>query len=322
VWLSPEPEKEDKKMLGNQHNGAYIDLDHLARLRYQAKGFSLLPRQPINSLLAGRHASRLRGRGLNFEELRRYQPGDDIRTIDWKVTARTGKTHTRVYTEERDRPTLLIVDQRLSMFFGSQRAMKSVVAAETAALAAWAVVDKGDRVGAIVFNDVETVQIRPHRRRDRVMHILKAIVAQNQALQLNQSVRGNPARLNQALTEAVRAATHDHLICLVSDLNGANAETRRLMTRLSRHNDVIVAFIYDPLEAALPQAGRLTLSDGEQQLAINSNSASLRQRYESQFQTRLETGKTILLQQDVPLMQLTTTEDVPTQLRQLLGGNR
>jgi len=309
-------------MSENQYPGVYVDLDHLARLRYEARGFSFLPRQPINSLLSGRHASRLRGRGLNFEELRRYQPGDDIRTIDWKVTARTGKTHTRVYTEERDRPTLLVVDQRLSMFFGSQRAMKSVVAAEVSALAAWAVMDKGDRVGAIVFNDAETVQIRPYRSRDRVMQILQAIAAQNQSLRLVQGTRANPAMLNQALTQAVRAATHDHLVCLISDLNGANAETRQLMTRLSQHNDVIVAFIYDPLETALPKAGRLTLSDGEQQLAINSSKASLRDRYENQFQERLVKGKTILLKQDVPILQITTTEEVTTQLRRLLGGTR
>jgi len=229
-------------------NGVYVDLDHLARLRYEARGFSLLPRQPINSLLSGRHASRLRGRGLNFEELRRYQPGDDIRTIDWKVTARTGKTHTRVYTEERDRPALLVVDQRLSMFFGSQRAMKSVTAAEAAAVAAWRVIDAGDRVGAVVFNDADVVQIRPYRSRDRVMQILKAIVSQNQALSLESGKTPNPAMLNRALKETLRAATHDHLIGLISDLNGADAETRQLMTRLSQHNDVIVAFIYDPLE--------------------------------------------------------------------------
>jgi uncharacterized protein (DUF58 family) len=306
----------------NQDPGVYVDLDHLARLQYKARGFSFLPRQPINSLLAGRHASRLRGRGLNFEELRRYQPGDDIRTIDWKVTARTGKTFTRVYTEERDRPALLVVDQRLSMFFGSQRAMKSVTAAEAAAVAAWRVVDAGDRVGAVVFNDTDVMQIRPYRSRDRVMQILKAIVAQNQALSLESGKTANPAMLNRALRETLRAATHDHLICLISDLNGADAETRQLMTRLSQHNDVIVAFIYDPLETALPKAGRLTLSDGAQQLAIDSNSASLRQRYESQFQERLEKGKTILLKQDVPLLQLTTTEDVIAQLRKLLGGNR
>ncbi|MGD8898369.1 MAG: DUF58 domain-containing protein, partial [Acidobacteriota bacterium] len=102
-------------------------------LEYRAEGYSFLPRQPVHSVLAGRHASRMRGRGLNFEEIRGYLPGDDIRTIDWKVTARTREPHVRVYTEERDRPALLLVDQRQSMFFGSRRAMKSVVAAEVAA---------------------------------------------------------------------------------------------------------------------------------------------------------------------------------------------
>ena len=90
----------------------------------------------MHSILAGRHASRLRGRGLNFEEIRRYLPGDDTRNMDWKVTARMRKPHVRVYTEERDRPCLLVVDQRQSMFFGTRRCMKSVAAAEVAALAA------------------------------------------------------------------------------------------------------------------------------------------------------------------------------------------
>ena len=109
--------------------GVYVELDQLVRLQYRASGFSFLPRQPVHSLLAGRRGSRLRGRGLDFEEIRGYLPGDDIRTMDWRVTARTRKPHVRVYTEERDRPVLLVVDQRLGMFFGSRRAMKSVVAA-------------------------------------------------------------------------------------------------------------------------------------------------------------------------------------------------
>jgi ATPase family associated with various cellular activities (AAA)/Protein of unknown function DUF58 len=116
--------------------GVYADLTELVRMKFHARGFSFLPRQPVRSILAGRHASRLRGRGLNFEEIRRYLPGDDIRNMDWHVTARMRQPYVRVYTEERDRPVLLIVDQRQSMFFGSQRAMKSVVAAEVTALAA------------------------------------------------------------------------------------------------------------------------------------------------------------------------------------------
>lgn len=302
--------------------GVYTSLDQLARLRYQAQGFSFLPRQPISSLLAGRHTSRLRGRGLNFEELRRYQLGDDIRAIDWKVTARTGKTHTRVYTEERDRPVLLLVDQRLSMFFGSQRSMKSVVAAEAAALAAWRVVAAGDRVGAIVFNDADAVPMRPDRRRDRVMQILRTITAQNQALTLAGRPSPNPAMLNQALTQALSMTTHDYLIGVISDLNGADRESRRLMTRLAEHNDVMVGFVFDPLERHLPTASRLTVSNGQQQLAIDSTRPALRQAYAHDFQARLTTAKTILLKQNVPLLELSTHADVVTQFRQLLGGPR
>ena len=122
--------------------GVYVTLDELMRLQHRTRGaFSFLPRQPVHSLLAGRHASRIRGRGLNFEELRGYLPGDDIRTIDWKVTARTRKPYVRVFTEERDRPALLVVDQRLSMFFGTKKNMKSVTAAELAAAGAWRVFD-------------------------------------------------------------------------------------------------------------------------------------------------------------------------------------
>src|SRR4051812_20138734 len=105
-----------------------VTMEDLIGLRHRARGFSFLPRQPVHSLLAGRHASRLRGRGLDFEELRPYAQGDDTRTIDWNATARLREPFVRVHTEERDRPVILLVDQRLSMFFGSRRATKSVAA--------------------------------------------------------------------------------------------------------------------------------------------------------------------------------------------------
>src|SRR5215468_8343223 len=133
--------------------GVYVTLERLASMRHRARGFSFLPRQPVTSLLAGGHTSKLRGRGLDFDEIRKYLPGDDPRTIDWKVTARTRTPHTRVFTEERERQVLLVVDQRLGMFFGSVRMMKSVAAAEAAALGAWRTIAVKDRVGGVVFND-------------------------------------------------------------------------------------------------------------------------------------------------------------------------
>jgi uncharacterized protein (DUF58 family) len=203
----------------------------------------------VHSLLAGRHASRLRGRGLNFEEIRRYLPGDDIRNMDWHITARTRKPYVRVYTEERDRPVLLIVDQRLRMFFGSQRAMKSVVAAEVAALAAWRALNVGDRVAALVFDDRDVVKIAPHRSRYRGMRIPQAVVEKNHALQIEARRQAGPAILNRVLERAVRLAKHNYLVCLMGDGAGADQETVRLITLLGAYNDVLVVFIYNPLEA-------------------------------------------------------------------------
>ena len=299
--------------------GVYASLDKLIKLQYKARGFSFLPRQPINSVLAGRHSSRLRGRGLNFEEIRRYQPGDDIRNIDWKVTARTQKTHTRVFTEERDRPVLLLVDQRLSMFFGSQVSMKSVTAAEAAALAAWRVISVGDRVGAVIFNDTEIVTITPNRSRKRVMEILKAIIQQNHLLGVNADITPNPKMFNQALAMVQRIASHDFLVCCISDFSGNDEETKQIMTSISRKNDVLVAFVYDLLEMEFPQAGKVVVSDGKLQLPLDSSNLKLREQFTQGFQQKFRQGKDILLKQDVPVIPLNTSEGVAEQVRRALG---
>jgi uncharacterized protein (DUF58 family) len=168
--------------------GAYAELDSLIALEYKARGFSLRHNQPVRSTLFGRRASHVRGRGLDFEELRNYVPGDDVRSIDWRVTARTQKAYVRVYSEERDRPTMLVIDQRINMFFGSRRNMKSVVAAEIAALAAWRVFTQGDRVGAFVFNDEAIDEVRMHRSRATVLRILNRLATLNRQLCSNLTV--------------------------------------------------------------------------------------------------------------------------------------
>jgi uncharacterized protein (DUF58 family) len=299
--------------------GVYADLDALIRLQFQARGFSFLPRQPVHSLLAGRHASRLRGRGLNFEEIRRYLPGDDIRNMDWHITARTRKPHVRVYTEERDRPVLLVVDQRLSMFFGSQWAMKSVVAAEATALAAWRALHVGDRVAALVFDDGDVVEVAPHRSRRQVMRVLQAVVEKNHALRVDAPRQAGPAMLNRVLERAVRLAKHDYLVCLIGDAAGADQETIRLVTLLGTHNDVLLVFVYDPLEAQLPDAGRLVVAEGALQLEVNTSDRGLRQRYNAEFEQRLERIRELLRQREMPVLPLSTGQGVAEQVRELLG---
>jgi uncharacterized protein (DUF58 family) len=316
----PYPRVKPRTQKSADPTGVYADLDELIRLQYKATGFSFLPRQPIHSILAGRHASRLRGRGLNFEELRRYLPGDDIRSMDWKVTARMRQPHVRVYTEERDRPVLLLVDQRLSMFFGSTRAMKSVVAAEATALAAWRVLHAGDRVGAIVFDDHDLVEIAPHRSHSRVMHILQAVVEKNHKLRANADWTPNPAMFNQALERAVRVAKHDHLVALITDAFGADPESERLVTLLSAHNDVITAFIYDPLETELPDAGRLVMAEGAVQLEVNTSDRGLRRDFHDTFEQRLRRIQTLSRKRSIPVLPIQTGAGVAEQVRTLLGN--
>jgi len=311
--LKPRESKESTS------RGVYADLDDLIRLQFKVHGFSFLPRQPVQSLLAGRRASRLRGRGLDFEEIRRYIPGDDIRTMDWRVTARTQKPHTRVYTEEKDRPVLLVVDQRLSMFFGSQVAMKSVTAAEVAAMGAWRTLSVGDRVGALVFNDSEIREIPPHRSRQRVMQILETLLAMNHALRVDGDIQPDPSMLNRVLGKVLQIAKHDYLVAIISDFSGTDEETRRAVTRLAAHNDVIALFIYDPLEAHLPSFGKVIVSQGDLQLEVDTGDSQFRRRFSDQFENRLKTARDLMLRRGIPVLPIHTAEGVREQFRELLG---
>jgi uncharacterized protein (DUF58 family) len=297
----------------------YAGLDQLCALQHQARGFSFLPKQAVHSVLVGRHASRLRGRGLNFEELRHYRVGDDIRTMDWKVSNRTGKPHVRVYTEERERPVLLVVDQRQSMFFGSQQKMKSVVAAEATALAAWRVLAVGDCVGALVFNDQEIVAVKPRRSRNTVMQILQHTLRMNHALAAGSEQGPGAGQLNRALAEAERLCGHDYLVVVISDMNGWNDATVRSIKRLSRHNDIIATLIYDPLEKQLPRH-QLIVSDGALQIEVDARKTGLQQQFTREFVSGVDFLQGELRKYQVPVITTDTVHPVQDQIRQAMGN--
>lgn len=298
---------------------AYVTLDDLLRLNHRAKGFSFLPRQPVHSLLAGRHASRLRGRGLEFEELRHYYEGDDVRAIDWRATARLGEPQLRVYTEERDRPVLLLVDQRLGMFFGSRHAMKSVIAAEAAALAAWRVTSLGDRIGGLVFSENGIDEIRPRARQAAVGPLFEAIVRHNGALKAGDPRPSDPALLNAALAKVPRLLPHDGLLTLITDATGADAETVRLVTEITAHNDVLTVFVFDPLEAELPDISRVVVADAGRQIEVDSSARGLRRRFAASFAERREAIEGFSRRRAIPVLPLSTERDTADQFRELLG---
>jgi len=297
----------------------HVRIQDLMALEPAARGLRFTSRQPINSILAGQHGSRLRGRGLDFEELRRYLPGDDLRQLDWRASQRLGKPYVRTYSEERDRPLLVLVDQRMSMHFGSVRSFKSVVAARVAALSCWMGYLAGDRVGGLVFSDDGIEQVRPLRSRERIQALFAAIVRRNQALRADAPDVDATGRLNQALQGALAHAPHDNLICLISDFAGADDQTLRLLRTLAAHNDVIATLVYDPLAVHIPLQGRLVVTQGELQVEVAADRQQVRQPLSDFFTGRLRDVAELLRRSHVPLLSVDTANDTVTQLRRELG---
>ncbi len=309
------------KAAADKPAGVYANLDDLIRIQFKARNFSFLPQQPVSSVLSGRYASRLRGRGLNFEEIRRYLPGDDIRTMDWKVTARTRSPHVRVYTEEKDRAVVLVVDQRINMFFGTRDKLKSVTAAQLAALGAWRAVDVGDRVGAVVFNDTELVETQPQRSQKTVMSILGTVVRMNHALQADASDEPNPDMLNRALEKALQLAPHDALVVMISDYFGVDEQTERLVARMAEHNDVLALLVHDPIRLK-PAEQKLTVSDGSLQMEIDFSRKKVREMITGNYGEEQQRIKRFLNRLAAPLLLVSNEGDVVDQVRRLLGVPR
>jgi len=307
-----------KKVGADKPPGVYSNLDDLIRIQFKARNFSFLPQQPVTSVLSGRYASRLRGRGLNFEEIRRYLPGDDIRTMDWKVTARTRSPHVRVYTEEKDRAILLVVDQRINMFFGTRDKLKSVTAAELAALGAWRAVAVGDRIGAVVFNDAELFDIRPQRSQKTVMSILGNVVQMNHALRADTPVEPNAGMLNRALEKALQLVSHDGLIVMISDFFGVDEQTERLTARIAEHNDVLALLVHDPIRLQ-PAEERVTVSDGSLQMEIDFADKHVREKLAENYREEQEHITRFLNRLAAPLLMVSNKGDVVDQVRRLLG---
>ena len=291
----------------------YTTLQDLVKLQLDAKGFSFLPRFAVQSILSGKHRSKLRGRGLDFDEVRKYIPGDDIRNIDWKVTARVGVTHTKEFTEERERPVFIVTDQSSSMFFGSSLYFKSVMAAHLTALSCWRTINVGDRVGGIVFNNNSDSYVKPQRNRKTVQQFLSQISDYNQQLSITNAITADHNPLEKAVAKANQLITHDHLVVIISDLQKVDNETVKQLIRIKKNNDLIFVNISDPLETNL-DFEQIVVSDGQYRLNVSDRS-KLASNYKSKRKEMMEALKNTLNKYGIPLLEITTVEEAIIQLR-------
>lgn len=278
------------RTISSQHRpggGAYTDLKALTQLRYAAKAIDLVAISKATNPLSGLLTSNFHGRGIDFAEVRIYQPGDDVRTIDWRVTARTQKPHTKLFHEEKERPVLLIVDQSSSMFFGSRVTFKSVLAAQSAVLIAWTALESGDRVGGLVFSDHTHREIRPRRSKHSVLRLLNEIDTYNHALGKGMQPQGD-YYFTSALRSVRRVIKHGGVIFIISDFQQFDGETKLHLRQLARHNDIVGIHISDEMERSLPAPNLYTITDGTDQTRINTADPEHRARYRDNFKQRLD----------------------------------
>jgi len=297
--------------------GVHVTSDELIRLRLAARDLQFGSRRPSLSTIAGAHASRFRGRGMDYLESRGYQAGDDIRNMDWRVTARAGNPHVKLYTEERERPVVVVVDLNPGMFFGTRGAFKSVIAARAAALIGWAAVRRHDRIGALIFNGSHH-ELRPLGGQRGVLRLIRALVsATDPATGMHQPM--HPGLLTESLRRLRRVARPGSLVCILSDFYGIDADTRVHLQRLRQHSDVVACQIVDALEVHTPPPGRYDISDGLRSAVLDTRTAARQAAYERFFAQHHQAVDELMRACAVPRIRLTTSDDVVERLRGSLG---
>jgi uncharacterized protein (DUF58 family) len=314
-------QRTDFQPIAAAPDGVRVSATELLQLRFNARAVDLASHRRTASAVAGLQRSVFRGRGIDYQESRNYQQGDDIRAMDWRVTARTGRPHTKVYQEERERPVIVLVDLSPSMFFGTRTALKSVIAARAAALIGWATVGHHDRIGALLFDGGQDTcrEIRPTGGRIGVLRLIRALVV---ATAPDRSDPNRESRLSEALKRLRRVARPGSLLVLLSDFYALDADSEQSLAQLRRHNDLLACHILDPLELQAPPPGRYGISDGRLSRVLDTASPSSRDAYAAHFARHRQTVQGLLQKYGVPLLRLHTTDDVTESLRRELAGTR
>lgn len=298
-------------------NGIHVTLDELISLRTEGIRLSLGQGRG-RALLAGNYHSVFRGRGMDFEEVRAYQPGDDIRRMDWRVTARSNRPHTKLFREERERPVLLCVDMGTSMQFGTRVAFKSVQACRVAALLGWAALENHDRIGAMTFASSAAQELRPAGGKRALLHCLQMLATASKAPPLAPVA----APFRDTLLRLRHLARHGALVILMSDFNGLDSANEAHLAALAQHNEVLAIRIFDPLEVELPPPGHYAISDGHQVQTMWTADPILRRRYREEFAGRSEYLATLCQQHGIRWLSLSTAQEAAAELQRHLRHAR
>ena len=269
------------------------------------------------ALQAGGYLSRWHGRGMDFSEVRNYQAGDEIRHMDWRVTARTGKPHIKLYQEERERPVIILTDFNPSMYFGTRIAFKSAVAARLSALLAWSVVKHGDRVGALLFSETKHSEFSPKARHFGVLPILEGLSNYTSVARVKPGFQDNSYRpMSDVLHRIRRVIKPGSILVIISDFYHLDEESQPHLHRLSMQNSVIAYHVCDPLELAPPKPQHYVLTDGKKDLFLDTTLSAVRDEYTLACEQRITSLQRQLKKLSIPYTQVTAEHDLPLLVRQ------
>lgn len=271
----------------------------------------------VNSLQTGAYVSHFRGRGMEFDESRPYQPGDDPRSIDWRVTARSTTAYTKLFREERERPVLVVVDLRSNMHFATRGCFKSVNASRAAALIAWAAHHRGDRLGGLIFGDTTHRELKPRLGRRAALRFVHQLAEHPDWT--NRGVPEGSDPFARAMSSLRRVARPGSLVVVISDFIGFDRAAQSYLSSVARHNEVLAVFLNDPLERKLPPPGRYRIVSPDDELAIDTYAAAARRDYEHEFEERSHVLEAFCHRYGVHLMSMSTDDDPVSTLQTALG---
>ncbi|MEM7209649.1 MAG: DUF58 domain-containing protein [Pseudomonadota bacterium] len=265
-------------------DGIHLSLDELLQIRHHARERSSRRRKRTLAPRTASQRSRALGRGLDFAEARVYQPGDDVRLIDWNVTARTNVVHTKLFEQEKERPVFFVVDFGRTMRFGTRRALKSIVAARLATQLAWTYAATGERIGGVVVNETRHIELKPLSSTRGTLALIRTLVDMHRDSLLIQSSAAqlaNPGYFSSALARLRALAHPGSTVVVVSDFANLDATDQQHLRWLSLHTECIAARTVDRVERALPNSGRFAISDGEHHTEFDAGDARLQRSHKS-----------------------------------------
>ena len=282
----------------------------MVETRHHARQFNLSSIKKASSAISGLHDSRFRGRGMDYQESRIYQAGDDIRNMDWRVTARTGDAHTKLFQEERERPTYLVVDTNSSLHFGTKTQFKSVLASKIAALLGWSSVQQGDRIGVLTYgtNGVHIVKATAGKRGMMTLmsHLIKAFEpAQEQA---NQQGTQQQHNLDQALKQLRTIIRPGSMVILVSDFYALGEDAKKQLLQLRKHNDVLAIKVSDPFENQMPLPALYGIKTDQRPRVLDSKNSRMQEKLLSKQLRHIQSLKDNIIKAGVPLIAIQTND--------------